>query len=123
MTPLLVLLFGVHPATAVGTICCSRPRPRRSARSFTDLAATSSGASSPPGHRQRPATAATLVLLSMLGLGSGASRHLILLALGAVLLLTSAFLLLGRSLRARYAERIGRLDGRVVSLLTVFRLP
>ena len=120
MTPLLVLLFGVHPATAVGT-------------DLLFAASTKTIGTLVHGFGRNiewrivgllvigsvPATAATLVLLSMLGLSSGASRQLILLALGAVLLLTSAFLLLGRNLRARYAEAIGRLDGRVVSLLTV----
>jgi hypothetical protein len=120
MTPILVLLFGIHPATAVGTDLLF-------AASTKTVGALVHGAGRNIEWRivgllvagSVPATALTLVLLSMLGHSSGESRHLITLALGAVLLVTSAFLLLGRRLRERYAERIGALDPRVVNALTV----
>ena len=120
MTPLLVLLFGVHPATAVGTDLLF-------AASTKTVGTLVHGAGRNIEWRivgllvagSVPATALTLLLLSLLGLSGGESRRLITLALGAVLLVTSAFLLLGGRLRLRYAERIGALDPRIVSGLTV----
>jgi uncharacterized membrane protein YfcA len=35
MTPILVLLFGVHPRRRSAPTCCTRPRPRPPARSCT----------------------------------------------------------------------------------------
>ena len=46
MTPLLILLFGIHPATAVGTDLLMPPPPRPSAPPFTASAEPSIGASS-----------------------------------------------------------------------------
>jgi hypothetical protein len=46
MTPLLILLFGVHPATAVGTDLLYGQRPRSVAASSTAWLARSTGPSS-----------------------------------------------------------------------------
>ena len=120
MTPLLVLLFGVHPATAVGT-------------DLLFAASTKTVGTLVHGFARNidwrivgllmagsvPATAATLVVLSTFDLSGGTAHHLITLSLGAVLLVTSAFLLGARKMRARYADRVSQLDDRIVAVLTI----
>lgn len=94
MTPILVLLFGIHPATAVGT-------------DLLYAAVTKGTGSIVHGFKQNvawkvvgllaagsvPAAAATLVVISHLGIRSAASAHLINVALGCALLLTATLLL------------------------------
>lgn len=120
MTPLLVLLFGVHPATAVGT-------------DLLFAASTKTVGTLVHGFARNidwrivgllmagsvPATAATLVVLSTFDLSGGTAHHLITLSLGVVLLVTSAFLLGARKMRARYADRVSQLDDRIVAVLTI----
>lgn len=120
MTPLLVLLFGVHPATAVGTdllFAASTKTVGTLVHGFARnidwrivglLAAGSV-----------PATVVVLAGLSLVDLDAVAVRHLLNLALGIVLLITSAFLLLSRQLHERYAKRVDRLSDRSVRNLTV----
>jgi len=120
MTPLLVLLFGIHPTTAVGTDLLF-------AASTKTLGTLLHGLSRNIEWRlvgllaagSVPSTTLTLLLLSHLDLGGGAARQVITAALGVALLLTATFLLLARRLRAAYADRVARLDGRVVTILTV----
>lgn len=120
MTPLLVLLFGVHPATAVGTdllFAASTKTVGTLVHGFArnidwrivGLLATGSV----------PATVVVLALLSLVDLDAVAVRHLLNVALGVVLLITSAFLLAARSLHERYAKRVDRLSDRAVRHLTV----
>jgi uncharacterized membrane protein YfcA len=120
MTPLLVLLFGVHPATAVGTdllFAASTKTVGTLVHGFARnidwrivglLAAGSV-----------PATVVVLALLSRVDLDAVAVRHLLNVALGVVLLITSAFLLLARSLHEHYAKQVDRLSDRAVRHLTV----
>lgn len=105
MTPLLVLVFGVHPATAVGT-------------DLLYAAATKAGGTVVHGKKGHvdwgitgrlalgsiPAAALTIWFLSQLPQGSKALSHLISTGLGFALLLTAAALLFGRRLRD-YAEK------------------
>lgn len=107
MTPLLVLLFGFKPATAVGT-------------DLLYAALTKGGGSWVHHHRgnidwriaQRlalgsvPAAAATLLFLSRLGAQSHAAAGLISVALGVALLLTAASLAFRQRL-LRIARRRG----------------
>jgi len=120
MTPLLVLLFGVHPATAVGTdllFAASTKTVGTLVHGFARnidwrivglLAAGSV-----------PATVVVLALLSLVDLDAVPVRHGLNVALGIVLLITSAFLLLGRQLHERYAKRVDRLPDGSVRNLTV----
>ena len=120
MTPLLVLLFGIHPGTAVGTDLLFAASTKTLGTLVHSVARNidwrivgllAAGSV--------PVTALTLIVLSMLDLDSGTARRLITLTLGAVLLLTSVFLLLGRNIRSRYADKVDKLDDRMISLLTV----
>lgn len=103
MTPLLVLLFGVPPATAVGT-------------DLLYAAATKSGgtlAHARQGHvnwkltgllalGSIPAAALTILLLSQLPKQSPTMTHTITVALGVALILTAGAIIFGRQLR-KYA--------------------
>jgi hypothetical protein len=120
MTPLLVLLFGVHPATAVGTdllFAASTKTVGTLVHGFARnidwrivglLAAGSV-----------PATVVVLAGLSLVDLGGVSVRHGLNVALGVVLLITSAFLLLARHLHEHYAKRGDRLADGSVRNLTV----
>jgi len=66
-----------------------------------------------------PAMIATILVLSQFDLQGPSAQHVITLMLGAMLMVTAAFLILGRKLRDRYADRLQSLDGRKIGLLTV----
>jgi uncharacterized protein len=121
MTPLLILLFGVHPATAVGTDLLFAASTKTvgtlvhaAARSidWVLVGLLSLGSI--------PATIATIVVLSRFDLKSAASQHVISLMLGIVLVATAAFLFVGRSIRERYAaDRPDRRHARKAAVLTI----
>lgn len=120
MTPLLILLFGIHPTTAVGTDLLFAASTKvvgsaihASARTIDWALVALLAAGSVP------ATAATLVLLSWIDLKGVAAQHAITLILGAVLLVTALFLLGGRAIRQRYEERLLKLDRRTSRALTI----
>src|SRR5712692_10324154 len=120
MTPLLILLFGIHPATAVGT-------------DLLYAAATKSGGTLVHGVSRTiewrvvarlaagsvPATALTLVALAQLDMRDEAARHLITTVLGLALFATAAALISRRRLLSIYARRVGVLDPRRTAVLTV----
>src|SRR5690242_576512 len=107
MTPLLILLFGVHPATAVGT-------------DLLYAAATKTGGSLVHGFARSidwrvvrrlacgsiPATVLTLAALSFLNLNGDAARGLITLVLSFALFLTAAVLVFGKSIIDAYRARV-----------------
>jgi len=120
MTPLLILLFGVHPATAVGTDLLFAASTKTvgtivhaAARTvdWTLVGLLAIGSV--------PATIATLIGLSRFDLASATAQHVIALTLGSVLLVTALFLIAGRSIRDRYADRLENLDRRTVAILTI----
>ena len=119
MTPLLILLFGVHPATAVGT----------------DLlyAAATKGAGTLVHGLNRsidwrivgrlatgsvPATALTLLALSSFGI-SEATRGVITAVLSGALVATAAVLIFRKQILSLYAAHVGELTPRRTTLLTV----
>lgn len=120
MTPLLILLFGIHPATAVGTDLLFAASTKtlgsavHAAARTIDWALVRLLASG-----SVPATAATLIVLSQFDLKSVAAQHIINLTLGLVLLITALFLLAGQTIRRRYGERLSGLDFRTSCILTI----
>ncbi len=119
MTPLLVLLFGIHPATAVGT-------------DLLYAAMTKTVGTAVHGFNKNidwlvvrrlatgsvPATALTVLALGLFG-GSGGSSKLISTVLGVAVLIT-AVLLLGRTWLLAHLSRFTRPEGpRNAALLTV----
>jgi uncharacterized protein len=120
MTPLLILLFGIHPATAVGSDLLYAAATKTAgtlAHGLNDtiewrivgrLAAGSV-----------PTTALTLFALSKLDLGGAAAAQLITGVLGAALFVTAGALIFRRQIVNAYGERLGRLDARRTRILTI----
>ncbi|HXX25151.1 MAG TPA: sulfite exporter TauE/SafE family protein [Pseudolabrys sp.] len=120
MTPLLILLFGIHPATAVGT-------------DLLYAAATKTGGSLVHGlarsvdwrvvrrlaYGSTPATVVTLFVLSRSNLNSEATRSLITMVLSIALFLTAFVLVFGEPLVAMYRKRVSNLDSRRTFIATV----
>jgi uncharacterized membrane protein YfcA len=118
MTPLLILLFGIHPATAVGT-------------DLLYAAATKSGGTLVHGLNRNidwrvvrrlaagsvPMTALTLLALS--GFGSSA-RGLITTVLSGALAATAVALIFRKTILTFFAAHIGELSPRRTAALTVF---
>jgi uncharacterized membrane protein YfcA len=120
MTPLLILLFGVHPATAVGT-------------DLLYAAATKACGSLVHGFARSidwvvvrrlalgsvPATIATLLFLSRLDLESSGARSFITFVLSFALFMTALVLVFGGPLVAFYRARVEALDVRHTAISTV----
>jgi uncharacterized membrane protein YfcA len=120
MTPLLILLFGIHPATAVGT-------------DLLYAAATKTGGSLVHGYARSidwrvvrrlasgsiPATAVTLAVLSHFNLNGDAARSLITIVLSVALFVTAFVLVFGGSIVAAYRARMAALDQKRTALSTV----
>lgn len=120
MTPLLILLFGIHPTTAVGTDLLFAASTKTvgtvvhaTARTvdWTLVALLAIGSV--------PATIATVIILSRFDLSGAAAQHAVTITLGCVLLVTALFLMAGRSIRERYADRLDALDSRTAAIFTI----
>jgi uncharacterized membrane protein YfcA len=120
MTPLLILLFGIHPATAVGT-------------DLIYAAVTKTGGSIVHGYNRTvdwrlvgrlamgsiPATVLTIAALYWLNIDSKAASLLITRTLGVALLMTAGLLLFRKSIMRWYLARVGDLDPARVQRLTI----
>jgi uncharacterized membrane protein YfcA len=120
MTPLLILLFGIHPATAVGT-------------DLLYAAATKTGGSLVHGLARSihwpvvarlacgslPASIVTLAVLWQLNLNGEVARSLINLVLCGALFLTALALIFRNAIMNRYRRQFDRLSPANISLLTV----
>jgi uncharacterized protein len=120
MTPLLILLFGIYPATAVGT-------------DLLYAAVTKSAGSLVHGRNRTidwrlvrrlatgsiPMTVLAITTLSALDVGSAAARELINAVLTIALIVTAVTLVFRDKIVARYAARLGRLAPKRVAVLTV----
>jgi uncharacterized protein len=120
MTPLLILLFGIHPATAVGT-------------DLLYAAATKTGGSLVHGLARSihwpvvgrlacgslPASILTLTILWQLNLDGEVARSLINLVLCGALFLTAVALIFRNVIMNRYRHRFDRLSPANTSLITV----
>ena len=120
MSPLLVLVFGVHPSTAVGTdllyagltkISGSAVHSLHGAVDWKIVRRLASGSA--------PAAALTLLALSYIGKGSATTQHVISTTLGFALLLTAVTLLARKWLIARYGQLMERASERKIGGLTV----
>lgn len=119
MTPLLILLFGIHPATAVGT-------------DLLYAAITKSGGAAIHGRNKTvdwqltmrlamgsvPAAITSLLLLNYLGLSGEATSRLISVALGIAIVLT-AIALFFRTAVAAFAARRAVMSDRRTAVLTI----
>jgi len=120
MTPLLILLFGIHPATAVGT-------------DLLYAAATKTGGSLVHGWARSihwpvvgrlacgslPASVLTLAILWRLNLNSEVARSVINLVLCGALFVTAVALIFRNVIMSRYRRRFDRLSPASTSRITV----
>ena len=120
MTPLLILLFGIHPSTAVGT-------------DLLYAAATKTGGSLVHGISRSihwpavgrlacgsiPASVLTLLMMWQLGLDGGAQRSVVNLVLCFALLLTATSLIFRKSILERYRSRMEHVDDRTITIATI----
>jgi hypothetical protein len=120
MTPLLILLFGIHPSTAVGT-------------DLLYAAATKTGGSVVHGMARSihwpavirlacgsiPAAVLTLLAMWQLGLDGATQRSVVNLVLCFALLLTATSLIFRKSILDRYRSRMERFDERTITIATV----
>jgi len=120
MTPLLILLFGIHPSTAVGT-------------DLLYAAATKTGGSVVHSWARSihwpavirlasgsiPASILTLLVLWQLDLDSAAARSLVNIVLSFALLLTAASLIFRKAIMETLRWRMERLDQRTTARATV----
>jgi uncharacterized protein len=120
MTPLLILLFGIHPATAVGSDLLYAAATKSAGTVAHGLIGSISwrivgrlAAGSVP------MTAVTLFALSKLDLSGAAASQLITVVLGVALFVTAGALIFRRQLVDAFGERLGRLDPRRTAVLTV----
>ena len=119
MTPLLVLLFGIHPSVAVGTdllyasITKAGGTVVHSLKGTVDWRVTGRLALG-----SIPATAITIYILSRLGASGHGTSSVISVALGIALLLTAVSLVFRRKLQA-YALNRPQPAARTVALATV----
>jgi hypothetical protein len=120
MTPLLILLFGMHPAAAVGT-------------DLLYAAATKSAGSVMHGFNRTvdwrvvfrlaagsvPMTIVSIAVLSYLDINGEGTQQLIGWVLAFALLLTAATLIFRNRIVARYAPSMGALPPNRIAVLTV----
>jgi uncharacterized membrane protein YfcA len=120
MTPILIVLFGVHPATAVGT-------------DLLYAAATKTAGSLVHGYNRTvdwrvvrrlatgsvPLTVLTIWALSYLNINGAAARELIAGVLTLALFATALMLVFRDRIAARYAARVGALPPQRIATLTV----
>src|ERR1043165_4556961 len=120
MTPLLIVLFGIHPSTAVGT-------------DLLYAAATKTGGSLVHGVARSihwpavirlasgsiPASVITLLVLWQLELNGEAARSLVNLVLCFALILTATSLIFRKAIMDRYRRRMERLGASTTGYATV----
>ena len=120
MTPLLILLFGIHPSTAVGT-------------DLLYAAATKAGGSVVHSWARSihwpavirlasgsiPASILTLIVLWQLDLDSAAARSLVNVVLSLALLLTAASLIFRKTIMESFRWRLEGLNAATITRATV----
>ena len=120
MTPILVLLFGVHPATAVGTDLLYASVTKTAGTLVHGLHGTvrwqivrrlATGSV--------PATAATLLLLSHVNMTGHTGNEIISLTLGIMLVLTALSLVFRQPFLRLVGPRLDRLSEHRIAVLTV----
>lgn len=120
MTPILILAFGVHPASAVGT-------------DLLYAAATKTAGTAVHGFNKTvdwkivgrlaagsiPMTALTVYMLYKLGVDTKSTQLLITKVLGVALLITALSLFARKPLMRLYDQRIGELSPGLITPLTI----
>lgn len=120
MTPALILLFGIHPAVAVGTDLLHAAVTKTAGSLLHGLSGTvdwrvvrrlATGSI--------PVTVVTISALSAVDINGAAGRELVNAVLTVALLLTALALVFRERIATRYATRFGALTPRRIAVLTV----
>lgn len=120
MTPLLVLAFGFHPATAVGTDLLYAAATKTVGTTVHGWRGTVDwGVVGKLAAGSVPAALVTLILLHNAGERSATTGHLISVILGATLLLSGIATLLRRQIVSALAHRLGSVGSRRQARLTI----
>jgi uncharacterized protein len=120
MTPILILLFGIHPATAVGT-------------DLLHAAVTKTAGSFVHGRNRTiewrivrrlaagsiPTTVVTIAALSAIDINGSTARDLINGVLALALVITAVMLVFRNRIVARYSPRVGALADNKIAAITV----
>ena len=120
MTPLLVLIFGIHPITAVGTDLLYAAVTKTGGtlvhhrRGTIDWQITRRLATG-----SIPAAIITVIVLYELGVRGGASPRLITILLACMLIVTAICVLAHRKLRMMTSVRPSKPDQRCVAICTI----
>ena len=120
MTPLLILLFGIHPATAVGTDLLYAAATKTGGTLFHGFARTVEWrvvARLAAG--SMPATALTIFVLSQVDMESSGLQEVITLFLGVALFATAIVLIFHKRILEAYSHRVHALSPRRTLILTV----
>jgi len=120
MTPLLVLLFGIHPATAVGTDLLYASITKSAGTLVHGLSDTVDW---PITRRLAfgsvPATALTLIFLAYFSQQTGEGAGLITTVLGVALILTAIALVFRKRILDFFATRVGEFEPGQAKALTI----
>jgi uncharacterized membrane protein YfcA len=120
MTPLLILLFGVHPTTAVGTDLLYAAATKTVGTLVHGVNRTVNWSMvSRLASGSVPATALTLLLISHFDISGGAASRIISSVLGVMLLLTALSLVFRRQFLAAVGDRLTTVAPHRTILLTV----
>lgn len=120
MTPLLILLFGIHPAAAVGTDLLYAAATKTGGTFFHGFAKTvdwrvvgrlAAGSI--------PATLVTLFVLIRMDIRGSGAQNIITLMLGFALLITAVALAFNKQVLAAYAARVGDLSPQRTVVITI----
>jgi uncharacterized membrane protein YfcA len=122
MTPLLVLLFGIHPATAVGTDLLYASATKSVGTLVHGLNHTVDwGITRRLAAGSVPATVVTLLAIARFNISGSAGGHVISLVLGVMLLLTALSLIFRRGFLAvmgPWMERISPVQAARLTVMT-----
>ena len=120
MTPLLILLFGIHPATAVGTDLLFASATKTVGTAVHGVSRTVDWQLvTRLAMGSVPTTALSLLLLSQLGTQSAAVTTLITSVLSIALFATAVVLLFRKRIIARYSSYLTAMDPRKTFFMTV----
>jgi hypothetical protein len=120
MTPLLILLFGIHPATAVGTDLLFAATTKTAGSLVHGLSRTIDwSVVRRLAAGSVPMAVLTMCVLSYLDINSVVARDLITAFLAVALFLTAVVLVFRKWIIARYSDRISSLSTERIATITV----
>jgi len=120
MTPLLVLVFGIHATTAVGTDLLYAAATKTVGTAVHGASGTVDwGIVGRLAAGSVPATILTLLLLSRFEKATGASNHVITVVLGVALIATAVAILFRRIILDFFKTRVGEMSPRRTTILTM----